>query len=68
VAALVYKHHGHVINLFVWPAADRSAQRPQMMTVQGYHVLHWSDGDLTYWAASDLNGAELREFVDLIQR
>jgi hypothetical protein len=39
-----------------------------MMTVQGYHVLHWSDGDLTYWAASDLNEAALREFVDLIQR
>jgi anti-sigma factor RsiW len=68
VAALVYKRRGHVINLFVWPAADRSARRPQVMTVQGYHVLHWSDGDLTYWAVSDLNEAELREFGDLIQR
>jgi anti-sigma factor RsiW len=68
VAALVYKRRGHVINLFVWPAADRSARPPQTLTVQGYHVLHWSDGDLTYWAASDLNEAELREFVELIRR
>jgi anti-sigma factor RsiW len=68
VAALVYKRRAHVINLFVWPAADRSARPPQALTLQGYHVLHWSDGDLTYWAASDLNEAELREFVELIRR
>jgi anti-sigma factor RsiW len=68
VAALVYKRRAHVINLFVWPAADRSARSPEMRTIQGYHVIHWSDGDLTYWAASDLNEAELREFVGLIGR
>jgi anti-sigma factor RsiW len=68
VAALVYKRRGHVINLFVWPAADRSARPPRTLTVEGYHVIHWSDGDLIYWAASDLNEAELREFVDLTRR
>jgi anti-sigma factor RsiW len=68
VAALVYKRRGHVINLFVWPAADRSARPPRTPTTQGYHVIHWSEGDLTYWAVSDLNEAELREFVDLIRR
>ena len=68
VAALVYKRRSHVINLFVWPAADRSARPPRTLTVEGYHVIHWSDGDLIYWAASDLNEAELREFVDLIRR
>ena len=68
MAALVYKRRGHVINLFVWPAADRSARPPRTLTVEGYHVIHWSDGDLIYWAASDLNEAELREFVDLTRR
>ena len=68
VAALVYKRRSHVINLFVWPAADRSARPPRTLTDQGYHVIHWSEGDLTYWAVSDLNEAELREFVDLIGR
>jgi anti-sigma factor RsiW len=68
VAALVYKRRGHVINLFVWPAAEGSARPPRTLTTQGYHVIHWSEDDLTYWAASDLNEAELREFVDLIRR
>jgi anti-sigma factor RsiW len=68
VAALVYKRRGHVISLFIWPAADRFARLPQALTDQGYHIIHWSDGDLTYWAASDLNEMELREFVDLIRR
>jgi anti-sigma factor RsiW len=68
VAALVYKRRAHLINLFVWPAADRSARSPRTLTLQGHHVIHWSDGDLTYWVASDLNEAELREFVELIRR
>jgi anti-sigma factor RsiW len=68
VAALVYKRRSHVINLFVWPAADRSARPPRRLTTQGYHVISWSEGDLTYWAVSDLNEAELRDFVDLIRR
>jgi anti-sigma factor RsiW len=68
VAALVYKRRAHVISLFIWPAADRSARLPQALTDQGYHIMHWSDGDLTYWAASDLNEMEFREFVDLIRR
>jgi anti-sigma factor RsiW len=68
VAVLVYKRRSHVINLFVWPAAERSARPPQSLTTQGFHVIHWSEGDLTSWAVSDLNEAELREFVDLIRR
>jgi anti-sigma factor RsiW len=68
VAVLVYKRRDHVINLFVWPAADRSAQPPRTLTIQGHYVIHWSDGDLTYWAASDLNEQELREFVELVRR
>jgi hypothetical protein len=68
VAALVYKGRGHVINLFVWPAADRSARPPRTLTTQGYHVIRWSEGDLTYRAVSDLNEAGLREVVDLVGR
>ncbi len=67
VAALVYKRRGHFINLFVWPAADRSARPPQSLTLQGHPIIHWSDGDLTYWAVSDLNEAELRQFVEQVR-
>jgi anti-sigma factor RsiW len=68
VAALAYARLSHVINLFVWPAAGRSAQPPRTLTNQGYHVIHRPEGDLACWAVSDLNEAELRTFVDLIRR
>ena len=63
-AALVYKRAKHVVNLFVWPgnhAAEHVSQR-------GYGAYFWSKGDMQYCAISDLNDAELRQFVDLAQR
>jgi anti-sigma factor RsiW len=64
VAALVYQRKKHVINLFIWPSdvADRSEQTS---TRQGYNVIHWCQADMSYWAVSDLNANELREFVQL---
>jgi anti-sigma factor RsiW len=67
-AALVYKRRGHVINLFVWPAGDRPARPPRSLTLQGHNVILWSDGDLSYAAASDLNEEELRQFVQLVRQ
>ena len=64
VAALVYKRRQHLINLFIWPTngSDRSEQTE---THQGYNVIHWCQTDMSYWAVSDLNANELREFVEL---
>lgn len=67
VAALVYQRRKHVINLFVWPTAQANGGTPEV-TQQGYHLLHWTRGGMTYWAASDLNGEELREFARLEQQ
>jgi anti-sigma factor RsiW len=65
VAALVYRHRQHVVDLFVWPAAPpHSATAVRAFSRQGYEVLHWTDGNMTYWAISDLNPADLRTFVD----
>ncbi len=66
VAALVYRRQQHVINLFVWPA-DITDVTTQMLAHQGYNLLHWTQSGMTYWAISDLNMAELQEFVRLIQ-
>jgi anti-sigma factor RsiW len=63
VAALVYQRRKHVINLFVWPAPGESDSAVQQTDHQGYHLLHWTKAGMTYWAASDLNPAELRELV-----
>src|SRR5690348_17278616 len=66
VAALVYQRRKHLINVFVWPE-ERSSERETETTMQGYHVLHWTRAGMTYWAVSDLNVDELREFARLVQ-
>lgn len=65
-AAIVYKRHSHVINLFVGPG-DGGERSPELSQIDGYNLLHWQTGGMNYWAASDLNAAELRQFVDLIR-
>lgn len=66
VAALVYRRHKHVINLFLWPSAG-SERGQHTVTERGYHMLHWNSGGMTAWAISDLNEAELEEFAQLFQ-
>jgi anti-sigma factor RsiW len=61
VAALVYRRHKHVINLFVWPTSSGDAP-VQPSKRRGYNLLHWSQGGLNYWAVSDVNAEELAEF------
>ena len=62
VAAIVYRHGAHVINLFVWPATAEGASAQVMTVRQGYNVLHWTRNGMTYWAASDMNQRELADF------
>jgi anti-sigma factor RsiW len=61
VAALVYRHRQHVINLFIWPEAGEEA--PRAAAQQGYDLLYFKHGGMEYWAVSDLNLADLDEFV-----
>ena len=66
VAALVYRHRQHLINLFVWPAGSTPASRPRLTSRQGYYLLHWTDSAMTFWAISDLNTGELEQFQRLL--
>jgi anti-sigma factor RsiW len=65
VAALVYRRRQHVINIFVWPAESSPDRGPATATRNGYHVVQWVGGGMTWWVVSDLNPAELREFADM---
>ena len=65
VVALVYRRNKHPINLFIEPAATRDHTNPATSTRRGYNLLHWTQGGMDYWAVSDLNTAELREFAAL---
>src|SRR5205823_14817303 len=70
VAALAYSRRQHVISVFLWPAGQGGGATagPGDATRQGYHLLHWVTPAFTYWVASDLGLAELRDFAALLQR
>jgi len=67
VAALVYQRRKHSINLFVWPSTEASAVSEKASVSQGYNLIRWSNQGMTYWVVSDLNLAELQQFVQLLQ-
>jgi anti-sigma factor RsiW len=67
VAALVYQRRQHSINVFVWPTTDAPVKTEKASERQGYNVIRWSKAGMNYWAVSDLNLAELQQFVQLLQ-
>jgi anti-sigma factor RsiW len=64
VAALVYQRDKHLIDLYVWPAAGDSPRPPTTAEAQGYNIVHWREGGMALWAVSDLEPAQLRQFVE----
>ena len=63
VAALIYRRNKHIINLFIWPGGTS----PETETKQGYNLIRFQCKDMVCWAVSDLNAAELQQFVDLFK-
>jgi anti-sigma factor RsiW len=61
-AALVFKRRQHVINLFVWPAAERPISR-RARSAEGYCAESWSFGGLDFLAISEIPEAELADFA-----
>ncbi len=67
VAALVYGRRKHRINLFVAPA-DGAASRAITSTARnGYNILEWQTGVLSYRAVSDIDAVELVQFAELVR-
>ncbi len=62
VAALLYKRHQHTINLFLWPTSQSDSE-PETLAIKGYNIVHWTQSGMTYWAISDVNASELKDFV-----
>jgi anti-sigma factor RsiW len=65
-AALVYGRRQHIVNLFIWPSATPTAASAE--TRNGYHLETWSASGMTFWAVSDVNEAELRQFIALYRQ
>ena len=68
VAALVYQKRKHFINLFIWPTTPTDSTGQTMVEREGYHLVHWSDSDFTYWAVSDVNINDLQSFKQLFEQ
>jgi Predicted transmembrane transcriptional regulator (anti-sigma factor) len=68
VAALVYQKRKHFINLFIWPTTPDDSTAQTMVEREGYHLVHWRDGDFTYWAVSDVNIGDLQSFKQLFEQ
>ena len=67
VAALVYQRNKHPINVFIMPGPMNRSTSPTVATRRGYNIFSWSNNGMSYWAISDLNQAELREFTELVR-
>ncbi len=59
VAAIVYRHGAHPINLFVWPSPKVRDSSPTMEIYNGYNVVHWNAGGDAYWAVSSVSAEAL---------
>jgi anti-sigma factor RsiW len=67
VAVVVYGRRQHVINVFSWPVSSDDKAAPAPQTRNGYNLEHWRQGGVEHWAVSDLNAAELRQFVGMLR-
>ena len=68
VVALVYQRNKHPINLFITPTQTNRNSSPTLTTRRGYNILSWANNRMNYWAVSDLNATELREFTNFFER
>ena len=67
VAALVYQHGKHVINVFMWPTAGDETSAERIETEHGYHVEQLMVAGMNCWLVSDLNQQELDKFAGLLR-
>jgi len=66
IAVLVYRRQQHVINVFMWPTAER-VLAPLTWSMRGFHVKHWTRSGMSFWAVSDVNDAELSGLARSLQ-
>jgi anti-sigma factor RsiW len=66
-AAIVYRHDKHIINLFAFVADDRSDAPPKQESRDGFNVVRWRMGGLSYVAVSDVEASQLMAFARLVE-
>jgi anti-sigma factor RsiW len=64
VPSLVYRYQKHLISV---TATQGLGAPPRERAADGYHVIGWTDGGVSYWAVSDMGLGELEKFVQLFR-
>ena len=67
VAALVYQHRLHTINVFVWPIRGNAQTLLDSASQRGMNVTAWQAGGMQFWAVSDLNAKDLQKLSQLLR-
>ena len=67
VAALVYQHGKHAINVFMWPRGGAATGSERIEIEHGYNVEQLTAAGMNCWVVSDLNSRELDKFAALIR-
>jgi anti-sigma factor RsiW len=62
VAALLYQHGHHQINVYVWPRNALSMAAPDGAATDGYHLMSAQSGAFTAVMVSDLSAEDLSAF------
>jgi anti-sigma factor (TIGR02949 family) len=66
VAALVYRHRLHTINVFAFPARDGvRLGTPHAITRRGFAIENWTQGGMDFWAVSDVDASALVQLASL---
>ena len=66
-AALVYRRDKHIINLFAYAASDRSDSAPRQESRDGFNIVRWRMGGLSYVAVSDVEPPQLLALARLVE-
>ena len=66
VAALVYQHGPHPVNVFILPS-NAGDSAPQADVDHGYNVLRWTKGGMAFWAVSDLDAPDMAKLAALLR-
>ena len=66
VAALVYRHRQHLLNVFVWPGGA-SEEPVQSTSSRGYQVSSWAKDGLEFRLVTDVSAADADKLVGLLR-
>jgi anti-sigma factor RsiW len=65
IAAVVFQHRQHYINLFIWPKNASGNLSEATLQKEGFNLYGWEANGLTMWAVTDADPDALKTFVDL---